>query len=77
MRDPALRLSDLDGARRHPEQVGRRLVGQVLPDRRAMGEERPLVLRLHDLRHTRATQLLADDVPREVVSRACSAKTTG
>ncbi len=40
----------------------------VVPARTAPGEERLPVIRLHDLRHTHATLLLADGVPVEVVS---------
>ena len=36
--------------------------------RTALGEDQLPVIRLHDLRHTRATLLLADGVPVEVVS---------
>ena len=36
--------------------------------RKALGEERLLVIGLHDLRWTRATLLLADGVPVTVVS---------
>jgi integrase len=67
VRDSALVLSNLDGTHRHPERFSRRFVGQVLQARRALGEHLP-VIRLHDLRHTRATLLLADGVPVKVVS---------
>ncbi len=68
MRDSALVLSDLDGTHRHPERVSRRFVGQVIQTRRALGEDQLPVIRLHDLRHTHATLLLADGVPVKAVS---------
>ncbi|MCW2705580.1 MAG: Integrase [Blastococcus sp.] len=42
--------------------------GQVTQARKALGEERLPVIRLHDLRHTHTTLLLADGVPVKVVS---------
>ncbi len=68
VRDSALMLSSLDGTHRHPERFSRRFAGQVAQARKALGEERLPVIRLHDLRHTHATLLLADGVPVEVVS---------
>jgi integrase len=68
VRDSALVLSNLDGTDRHPERFSRRFAGQVARARRALGEERLSVIRLHDLRHTHATLLLADGVPVKVVS---------
>ncbi|TFV66916.1 UNVERIFIED_ORG: site-specific integrase [Bacillus sp. AZ43] len=68
VRDSALVLSNLDGTHRHPERFSRRFTGQVVQARKALGEERLPVIRLHDLRHTHATLLLADGVPVKVVS---------
>jgi integrase len=68
VRDSALVLSDLDGTHRHPERFSRRFAGQVAQARKALGEEQLPVIRLHDLRHTPATLLLADGVPVKVVS---------
>ena len=68
VRDSALVLSNLDGTHRHPERFSRRFAGQVAQARRVLGEERLLVIRLHDLRHTYASLLLADGVPVKVVS---------
>ncbi len=68
VRDLALVLSNRDGTPRHPERFSRRFAGQVAQARRALGEERLPVIRLHDLWHTHATLLLADGVPVEVVS---------
>ncbi|MGY1722285.1 tyrosine-type recombinase/integrase [Blastococcus sp. SYSU DS0533] len=68
VRDSALVLGNLDGTHRHPERFSRRFSGQVVQARKALGEERLPVIRLHDLRHTHATLLLADGVPVKVVS---------
>jgi integrase len=68
VRDSAIVLSNLDGSHRHPERFSRRFVGQVVQARKALGEEQLPVIRLHDLRHTHATLLLADGVPVKVVS---------
>jgi integrase len=68
VRDSALVLSNLDGAHRHPERFSRRFAGQVVQAREALEEERLPAIRLHDLRHTHATLLLADGVPVKVVS---------
>ncbi len=63
VRDSALVLSNLDGSHRHPERFSRCFAGQVAQARKTLGEERLPVVRLHDLRHTHATLLLADGVP--------------
>ena len=68
VRDSALVLSELDGTHRHPERFSRRFAGQLLRAQKALGEEQLPVIRLHDLRHTHATLLLADGVPVKVVS---------
>jgi integrase len=68
VRDSALVLSELDGSHRHPERFSRRFAGQLARARKALGEEQLPVIRLHDLRHTHATLLLADGVPVKVVS---------
>ena len=60
MRDSAGVLSDLDGTYRHPDRVSRRFAAQVAQARKALREEQLPVIRLHDLRHTHATLLLAD-----------------
>jgi integrase len=66
--DPALVLGNLDGTHRHPERYSRRFVEQVLQARRALGEDQLPRIRLHDLRHTHATLLLAAGEPVKVVS---------
>ena len=68
VRDSALVLSNFDGTHRHPERFSRHFAGHIARARRALGEERLPVIRLHDLRHTHATLLLADGVPVKVVS---------
>jgi integrase len=68
VRDSALVLSNVDGTHRHPERFSRRFAGQVVRTRKALGEDLLPVIRLHDLRHTHATVLLADGVPVKVVS---------
>ncbi|MCU1671104.1 MAG: Integrase [Blastococcus sp.] len=68
VRDTALVLSSFDGDHRHPERFSRQFNSQVSRARRALGEERLPQIRLHDLRHTHATLLLADGVPVKVVS---------
>ena len=68
VRDTALVLSDLDGSHRHPERFSRRFAAQLARARKALGEDRLPVIRLHDLHHTHATLLLADGVPVKVVS---------
>ena len=68
VRDAALVLGNLDGTHRHPERYSRRFVEQVLQACKALGEDHLPKIRLHDLRHTHATLLLADGVPVKVVS---------
>ena len=41
---------------------------EVVRCRKVLGEDAPPVIRLHDLRHTHATLLLAKGVPVKVVS---------
>jgi integrase len=68
VRDAALVLGHLDGTHRHPERYTRRFVEQVAQARRALGEDQLPRIRLHDLRHTHATLLLAAGEPVKVVS---------
>ena len=67
-RDDAYVLANLDGAVRHPERFSRRFVAAVIAARKAVGEDVLSTIRLHDLRHTHATLLLADGIPVKVVS---------
>ena len=50
------------------ERFSRLFVEHELQPQRAVGEELLPIIRLHDLRHTRATLLLAAGEPVEVVS---------
>ena len=68
VRDGALVLSNLDGSPRHPERFSRRFVAHLARARQALGAEQLPAIRLHDLRHTHASLLLADGVPVKVVS---------
>jgi integrase len=68
VRDAALVLGTLEGTHRHPERYSRRFVEQVVQARRALGEDHLPRIRLHDLRHTHATLLLAAGEPVKVVS---------
>jgi integrase len=68
VRDAALVLGTLEGTHRHPERYSRRFVEQVVQARRALGEDELPRIRLHDLRHTHATLLLAAGEPVKVVS---------
>jgi integrase len=63
VRDAALVLGTLEGTHRHPERYSRRFVEQVVQARRALGEDELPRIRLHDLRHTHATLLLAAGEP--------------
>jgi hypothetical protein len=65
--DAALDLGTLDGAHRHPGRYSRRFVDQVVKARKVLGEDRLPRIRLHDLRHTHATPLLAAGEPVKVV----------
>jgi len=67
-RDNAYVLANLDGSVRHPERFSRSFVAAVSAARKAVGEDRLSKIRLHDLRHTHATLLLAAGVPVKVVS---------
>ncbi|WP_409332427.1 site-specific integrase [Trujillonella humicola] len=68
VRDGALVLSNVDGTPRHPERFSRQFITHLARARRALGDEQLPAIRLHDLRHTHASLLLADGVPVKVVS---------
>ena len=61
-------FGDHAGRHRHPERVTRTFKVEVERSRAALGEHGPPVIRLHDLRRTHATLLLAKGVPVKVVS---------
>jgi integrase len=68
VRGSSLVLGNLDGTHRHPERYSRRFVEQVVQARKALGEDQLPKIRLHDLRHTHATLLLAAGEPVKMVS---------
>jgi integrase len=68
VRNGALVLGHPDGTHRHPERYSRRFMEQVAQARKALGEDLLPRIRLHDLRHTHATLLLAAGEPVKVVS---------
>jgi integrase len=67
-RDDALVFGDHEGAHRHPERFTRTFKADLARCRKVLGEDAPPEIRLHDLRHTHATLLLAKGVPVKVVS---------
>lgn len=67
-KDDAYVLADLNGRVRHPERFSRRFETARKQAQRALGEDAVPDIRLHDLRHTHATILLAAGVPVKVVS---------
>ena len=67
-RDDAYVLANTDGGLRHPDGFSKRFVAAVLGARKELGEESLSRIRLHDLRHTHATLLLAAGIPVKVVS---------
>ncbi len=68
MRDDALVFGDHEGRHMHPERFTRTFRAEVIRCRKALGEDALPVIRLHDLRHTHATLLLAKGQPVKVVS---------
>jgi len=68
IRDDALVLGAPNGLYRHPDRVSRTFRERIAQCRRALGDDALPTCRLHDLRHTHASLLLADGVPVKVVS---------
>lgn len=68
VRDDALVFGDHEGRHMHPERVSRTFKATVERCRKALGDAAPPEIRLHDLRHTHATLLLARGSPVKVVS---------
>jgi integrase len=64
----ALLFGDHEGAHRHPERISRTFKAEVERCRKALADAAPPEIRLHDLRRTHATLLLAKGVPVQVVS---------
>jgi integrase len=67
-RDDALIFGDEEGQHLHPDRFSWRFTNQLARCRRQLGEAAPPTIRLHDLRHTHASLLLAAGVPVKVVS---------
>jgi integrase len=67
-RDDALVFGDHEGSHRHLERISRTFKAEVERCRKALSDAAPPEIRLHDLRHTHATLLLAKGVPVKVVS---------
>lgn len=70
-RDNALIFGDHEGQHRHPERFSRTFKDTLRRFEKQLGKqeiEAPPEIRLHDLRHTHATLLLADGKPLKVVS---------
>jgi integrase len=66
-KDDALVFGTTTGELRHPERFSRRFTEAVAAARRDLGEDLPAI-RLHDLRHSHASLLLAAGVPVKEVS---------
>ena len=67
-RDDSLVLGDLEGRHLHPERFSHSFREALARCRKALGDDAPPTIRLHDLRHTHATLLLADREPIKAVS---------
>jgi integrase len=66
-KDSALVFGTVTGELRHPERFSRRFTDAVAAVRRGLGEDVLPAIRLHDLRHTHASLLIADGIPVKVV----------
>ena len=67
-RDDALVFGDIEGRHLHPERFSRTFREHLARCARALGDAAPPMIRLHDLRHTHASLLLADGEPVKTVS---------
>ena len=67
-RDDSPVLSDLTGQIQHPERFSRHFDRAVARAREQLGDDVLSRIRLHDLRHTHASLLLAAGIPVKVVS---------
>jgi integrase len=67
-RPDALVFGDVFGKHLHPTRFSRRFTEAVARCRRELGDAAPAVIRLHDLRHTHATVLLAAGISVKMVS---------
>lgn len=68
-RDDALVFGDVEGDHRNGEHVSRQFKRDEARFRKALGENAPPEIRLHDLRHSHATILLTAREPIHVVSQ--------
>lgn len=67
-RDNAIVFGDPEGSHLHPERFSRQFARDLARCAKALGDQAPPAIRLHDLRHTHATVLLADRENIKVVS---------
>jgi integrase len=65
----ALFFGDAGGKTRHPERFSRTWIETVARYRKALGDDAPPAIRLHDLRHSHATSWLLAGEPVHVVSQ--------
>jgi integrase len=68
VRDEALIFSDLNGGHLNPDRFSRRFTRSLTLAQAQLGPGALPIIRVHDLRHTHATLLLAAGVPVKVVS---------
>lgn len=68
VRDDAVVFGDHEGRVRHPERFSRVFAETLARCRRGLGDDALPAIRLHDLRHTHATHLLAGGEQVKVVS---------
>jgi integrase len=73
-RDDSLAFSDLEGGHLHPERFSRTFKATLARCAKALGDGTPPSIRVHDLRHTHATLLLADREPVKTVSERLGAR---
>ena len=76
-RDDALVFGDIEGDHRNGEHVSRQFKRDEARFRKALGEDAPPEIRLHDLRHSHATILLTAREPVHVVSPAARPRLAG
>jgi integrase len=67
-RDEPLIFGDLEGSYLNPDRFSRRFTRSLTLARNQLGVDALPMIRIHDLRHTHATLLLANGVPVKVVS---------
>jgi len=67
-REDAVVFGDEEGRHLHPDKFSWRFANRLARCRRELGDAAPPAIRLHDLRHTHASLLLAAGTPIKVVS---------